>query len=491
MNRSILTFVAAVGTLAACDGFKEAMTAHVDVVARAGSQELSVDRLSELLGNSQVPINADVAKGISELWVNYQLLATAAGKGDSLSDTKKIDDAMWPFIAQAKATKWHEIVMKTMATAPDSASAANAYRQGEMLGASHILLAVPQSGLSQGAQDSIGRKAEALRKKVTPANFVELARTNSMDPGSAQRGGALGVFARGAMVREFEQALLALKPGEISPVVRSQFGYHIIQRATYPEVKDELAKAMGATQERSSDSVYIARLEQGGNVKVKDDAAASIKAVAKDPDAHRSDNTVIATSKAGNFTAGKLAQWIDAMPQKQQVQQMLPQSPDSDAVKFARNFVINELVLYQADSAKVTLDSSDLADFRSQFTNLIAGSWAALGIKPEALADSAKSPAERERLAGTRVEDYMDRLLANQASYVNIPGPLQTVLRGSYDWKVNPAGLDRAVQRATSIRKTADSVRAAQRPQSAVPMQPQMQTPAPAVKPVPDSLKTP
>ncbi|MFN2400119.1 MAG: peptidylprolyl isomerase [Gemmatimonadaceae bacterium] len=476
MNRPLLVFVSAVSALAACDGFKEAMTAHVDVVASAGSQKLSVDRLSELIGNSQVPISADVAKSVSELWVNYQLLAHAAATNDSLTDTKLVDEALWPLLAQARANKWHEIAMKNR-TVPDSAGARAAYDQSELLAASHILLMAPEQGLSQGARDSIGRKAATLRQQVTQTNFAEMARKNSMDQQSAQRGGALGVFPRGAMVKEFEQAVLALKPGEISPVVRSSFGYHIIRRATYAEVKDEFAQALVSNSARSADSLYIAKLVESGNIKVRDGAAATVREVIKDPSAHEKNNAVIATSRAGNFTAGRLAQWVKAMPQMAQVQSMLPQAADSDVVSFARNFVTNELVLHQADSAKVALDPKEMAEFRSQFGSLVTGSWAALGISPAALSDSAKSASERERVAAAQIESYMDRLLANQASYVNIPGPLQAVLRGTYDWKVNAAGLDRAVQRAGSIRKQADSVRAAQRPPSAVPMQPQMQTP--------------
>lgn len=55
MNTVRIAALAALVPLMACDGLKEAMTAHVDVVARAESQELSVERLADLMGNSQVP----------------------------------------------------------------------------------------------------------------------------------------------------------------------------------------------------------------------------------------------------------------------------------------------------------------------------------------------------------------------------------------------------------------------------------------------------
>ena len=91
---SLLVLALSATTLAACDGLKEALTAHVDVVAKAGSQELSVIRLGDLLGKAklQIPINKDVATLLArDLWVPYQLLAHAAAPGDSLTDTKAID----------------------------------------------------------------------------------------------------------------------------------------------------------------------------------------------------------------------------------------------------------------------------------------------------------------------------------------------------------------------------------------------------------------
>src|SRR5919204_6583226 len=244
MRRTFAGLAAALLTLTACDGFREAMTAHVDVVAKAGSQELSVDRLAQLLGQVKVPITPDIGKAVTDLWVNYQLIGQAAAHGDSLNDPKVIDQALWPLIAQQRAQKWHEQVAKNF-PGIDTTGAEEKYSRGEMLAARHILLQVPENA-SSAVRDSVRKRAEAIRAQATSANFAELARKYSQDPGSAQRGGDLGVFPKGMMVKEFQDALTALKPGEISSVVKTQFGYHIIRRSTYPEVKDEFNRAMNA-----------------------------------------------------------------------------------------------------------------------------------------------------------------------------------------------------------------------------------------------------
>src|SRR5258705_11863094 len=114
MNRtSLLVLSLCATTVVACDGLKEALTAHVDVVARAGSQELSVTRLSDLLGNAkiQIPINKDVATLVArDLWVPYQLLGIAAAHGDSLNDPKAIDAAASGMIDIARLQKFMESV---------------------------------------------------------------------------------------------------------------------------------------------------------------------------------------------------------------------------------------------------------------------------------------------------------------------------------------------------------------------------------------------
>lgn len=72
--------------------------------------------------------------------------------------------------------------------------------------------------------------ADEIKGKIAAGeDFAELAKQHSIDTGSAQTGGALGLFGRGTMVEEFEKAAFALKAGEVSEVIQSQFGYHIIK----------------------------------------------------------------------------------------------------------------------------------------------------------------------------------------------------------------------------------------------------------------------
>ena len=96
--------------------------------------------------------------------------------------------------------------------------------------ASHILIKAEKSASTE-QKKAAKAKAEQLLAQLqkNPSLFAELAKKNSDDPGSASSGGDLDFFGRGAMVKPFEEAAFALKPGQLSGVVESDFGYHIIQ----------------------------------------------------------------------------------------------------------------------------------------------------------------------------------------------------------------------------------------------------------------------
>ncbi len=115
--------------------------------------------------------------------------------------------------------------------------------------ASHILIASPKSAPAADRQKAKDKATELLALvKKSPETFADVARKNSQDPGSAPSGGDLDFFARGAMVKPFEDAVFSMKKDEVSDVIESEFGYHIIKltdikapkQNTFAEMRPEL-----------------------------------------------------------------------------------------------------------------------------------------------------------------------------------------------------------------------------------------------------------
>jgi peptidyl-prolyl cis-trans isomerase D len=135
------------------------------------------------------------------------------------------------------------------------------YTVAEERRASHILIKALKDAPAAERQKAKA-KADALLEQLrkAPATFADVAKKNSEDPGSAERGGDLDFFARGAMVKPFEDAAYAMKAGEISNVVESDFGYHIIRldavrggekkpfEAARAEIEAEVRKQLAAKE---------------------------------------------------------------------------------------------------------------------------------------------------------------------------------------------------------------------------------------------------
>ncbi|ABE44978.1 SurA N-terminal domain-containing protein [Polaromonas sp. JS666] len=147
--------------------------------------------------------------------------------------------------------------------------------------ASHILITSPKTASAEERQKAKAKAEELLAAvKKSPDTFADVARKNSQDPGSAPSGGDLDFFARGAMVKPFEDAVFSMKKGDISAVVESEFGYHIIRltdikapkQRSFEEMKPELEadlkkqqaqKKFSEAAEAFTNGVY----EQAGSLK--------------------------------------------------------------------------------------------------------------------------------------------------------------------------------------------------------------------------------
>ena len=468
--RSIAALSASLLVLSGCDGLKEALTAHVDVVARAESQELSVTRLGDLLGNSrlQIPVSRETAGIVTDLWVNYHLLALAAARGDSLTDTTAISDAAKGITGNVLLRRFMDQVGKGLTG--DSATEAT-YNQaaGGILSARHILLAFP-GGATQAQKDSVKRRADAVRAQLTNANFCDMVRRHSNDPGSVQTCGVYGAFNREEMVKPFSDAVASMRPGEISSPVETQFGYHIIQRQTYAAAKSAYDPAYAQRSGQRAESLYVAKVDTDANIQLKSNAAALAKAAARDVAAHRRDTDVMATFRNGDLTVAEFVRWVEAFNPQMRITGQMVQAPDSIVRQFVKSMARNEVLLLLADSAGVKLGAEETSQLHGEFRTLVNGLWEQLGIAPAMLADSARSVPEKERLAATRVEAVLDRIMGGTAQPLSVPVPVQMVLASKYEYKVNPAGLDRAVEQARKLRSVADSARSASQPPTQVPL---------------------
>ena len=139
----------------------------------------------------------------------------------------------------------------------------------ETVAASHILLKIPD-GADDAAKAALKKQATELRQQlVNGADFAEAAREHSTCP-SSKRGGDLGTFRRGQMVKAFEEAAFSQEPGTIGEVIETRFGYHIIRVAERNDAgaipDDRLTEMIRRQKDQQRRADYMKSLKADANV---------------------------------------------------------------------------------------------------------------------------------------------------------------------------------------------------------------------------------
>ncbi|MBN2020226.1 MAG: peptidylprolyl isomerase [Sedimentisphaerales bacterium] len=214
--------------------------------------------------------------------VNDKINGLIGAQGFSIDTFKQLlasqGQSYEQFQEQVKKSLGYEKVLEKQAGPIDinEATALAYYEQNkeqfvkeEQVRASHILIKVsPSATIDEKAEAR--QKAEKLLEQVRQedSNFAELAKENSDCPSKAE-GGDLGFFPRGQMVKEFEDVAFALQPGQFSPVVETQFGFHIIKVIdhkpgvvmAFNDIKEEIQKGLAKMEAQKTYKVFIENLK--------------------------------------------------------------------------------------------------------------------------------------------------------------------------------------------------------------------------------------
>jgi peptidyl-prolyl cis-trans isomerase C len=218
------------------------------------------ERIKQMQG--QFPNEEAFKKALGERQMTIERLR--ADTRDNLVISKMMDAEVstTPGASDAEAKEFYE-------KNPDK------FKQGESLRASHILIRADEGADAATKQKARARIEAVLKRAKAGEDFAKLAKENSAD-GSAAQGGDLGFFPRGQMVPAFDEAAFALKPGEISGVVTTQFGYHIIKAvehkdaATVPlaEVSEKVKQFLTNQKKQAKVDEFIAALKQKSKIEV-------------------------------------------------------------------------------------------------------------------------------------------------------------------------------------------------------------------------------
>lgn len=225
-----------------------------------------MERIKEISSQQQPPLSIEDFKALVEAYgQNFDDVKSRIKKGLTY---QKLMEGQWAGkidVSDNDAQKYYD-ENKTKFETP------------EQVRASHILIKPaagdPNTDPNQ-AKTNAKAKAEDLLKQIkNGADFTELAKANSSDSYSAVDGGDLGFFGRSQMVPVFEKVAFALKPGEVSDVVETQFGYHIIKQTghkdantiPFDEAKKDIVEMLTQTKKAEFAEKYIETLKADAKI---------------------------------------------------------------------------------------------------------------------------------------------------------------------------------------------------------------------------------
>jgi len=486
--------VAALPLAAGCDSFKKAINAHGDQVATAAGKQLKVEEAATLVAsNPQVPPTPEIVRELTERWVDYTLLATALAEDTSLAvlDLDKLTQAErdQAVINRLFAATIH---VDTAYTDAQLEQAWSTQGPGQEVHARHILLRTPENA-TPAQRDSVRRAAEAIRAQAAApgADFAALARQYSQDA-SKDSGGDLGFFGKGQMVPQFEEAAFALQPGQVSPVVQSPFGYHVIkveEKRSRPlgNDKEQFRQYLVQRSQQGAVQHYVDSLRTAASVKLESGAAARVKEMAKSPEDRGGASRKLATWNGGVLTAGDLREEMAGAPPEALKQ--LSDAPDSAVNEILKGQATKRLLLAEARRRNLGLSPQELQEIRGQARATIRQIVDVTGLAQHRAPRGAAGNAVIEQV----VREMLQKAVIGQAQMPPL-GALGQQLRSIYKPSINEDAFAKVVDRVRSIRATQPQVpQGAQAPQGMPQLpqgMPQQQAPAPTPAPAPAPADT-
>lgn len=425
------------------------------VLARAAGNTLTIDEATQLmLESDELATDPNVVEAVGRLWVDYSLLAEAL-LVDSTLASLDLDEVVRSGLEQDRIMSLRDQVV-----APDTSISDDELRRlfeqeapGVRVRARHILLAIPRDA-DDAMQADIRSRAEQLRAQLLDgADFAELAEQFSEDPGSASKGGDLGFFGRGAMVRPFEEAAFALAPGELSEIVESPYGLHIIrvEEKDTPEfdvIADRFRGAVIQQRLAEAESLYIAEMQQAAELTVDSTMTDVVRRIARDPSlelSRRAAGRVVVDFNGGEVTIGDLRAFMRTRNPDYR-RQVANSSDEAIIDELLVAVAQRELLLQRADEAGITVDDARVDTLRSDLRNQLLGLADRIGVAGIEIRGSESQEQAVERT----VNGVLGEMLRGERSVMPLDG-YSAFLRADTDARVFPEAADRVIEAVLAV----------------------------------------
>jgi hypothetical protein len=442
-----MAFVMVAASVTACS-VGEGFAGGAANIARTEHLALHRDTLADIaLSGKNVPVNRELVERWVFRWVEFALFAERVARGDSMLDSATVVRAMWTDANQWLVDEYHE---KLAAERVDvnAATVDSAFAAGDHRLIHHILIRTTPD-MSPPQRTAALQKAEGIRARLVAGSSWEDENDANEDPVARRAGGSLGVIERNQMVVPFEETAYGLAPGELSEVVETQYGYHVIRRPVLDDVREVFADEITDILTVRMDSTVLQEIAGRWKVRVRANAPSLMREAAAAPLRVYQSPRVLGSHRGGDFTTADLMRWLQAMPGM--VFQNVPSASDEQLADLLHSLIRNEALVREASEEGMTIPADSLEVLEDRLREEIALVRTVVGL------DSAMAGLmdQDARLAAceSAIRDYFRGVAASSVRSVVVPAFLAHQLRETMEWHIAQPAVDETLERIVRLRQ--------------------------------------
>lgn len=443
----------ALGLLAAAGCADE--VSEEGLLARVDGYALTVDDAVDLLVDQEaLAADAAVVGSLADLWIDYTLLAEAVAEDSTFSDLD-LSPMIEQQLGQVMVFQLRDSVIQvdTFVTDDELREMYEADAEALEVRARHIMLQLPIQA-TPAQVDSVRARLEGIRERaVAGEDFGALAGLFSQDPGSARNGGDLGYFRSGDMVAPFEAAVFALEEGEISEVVETPMGLHVIrleERRTpgFDDIAGRYRQQVQARMIQVAESTYVAALvDQAGPI-VAEGAYDIVRDIAQNPGgslAGRAERRALVEWERGELTVRDVRETLQLGAPQLRLQ--IAESSDEEMETFLLSLARGELLVRAAEEEGLRPAGDSVGVLVEEAKNQLRTAARVLG-----LTDLDQAPGEDIEIAIARaVEEALVDNLSGATTVVPL-GIVSFQLRDGRSILIRDEGIGEAIVEIARIR---------------------------------------
>ncbi|MEI2720673.1 MAG: peptidylprolyl isomerase [Gemmatimonadales bacterium] len=425
--------MAALVLAAACGKDAVPQDALDATVVQVGDAKVSGKALQQWLLKSPTPPTNSTAAILVGSWLDAALVQQSKLTGMSLNDSAVTDAAIGPDAARGMILEFWA-GRANARPAPTDAQADSLGKSDNVRVLQHLFLAFPK-GADSMAIVRVADRARAILERAKTEDFTKLVQEVSEDTATVKTNGFLPAVAREDLPPQIRAIAWGLGAGEVSRIIPSPIGLHIIRRAMLVESRQGLKRWLAPRFSRRADSTFVDSLSRAANIEIAGDARDRVRAMLSEP-MRVAAGGPLATWQGGTLTPELAHDWIVMIPAAERA--TLAVASDAALTAFLREMSQRELILARAGASHQVAPKARgllapqyhaaVAEVLTEFDTRTAG------------VPAAQAPSV-----------FVDSMVLGRSRYRPLPGALSGVLRAKFEVTVDTASISKVLKTTQTL----------------------------------------